>query len=149
MFLCEHWINKFDKNTFDNLSLNKNINKIFSSPMNHVNNKGRPWGGLGWFISKKIEILRHEVLEDGISLIEIKYKNEKLVLIGVYLACVSSNFEVKMEKLLREIKFNNAIRETEDIKEKIDRYYNQITYPVVKAHEGIVDKFSSKVSYNG
>ena len=97
VFLCEHWINKFDKNTFDNLSLNKNINKIFFSPMNHVNNKGRPWGGQGWFISKKIEILRHEVLEDGISLIEIEYENEKLVIIGVYLACVSSNLEQKIK----------------------------------------------------
>jgi exonuclease III len=65
--------------------------------MIQVNNKGRPWGGSSWFFKKKIEILKHEILEDGISAVEIKYKNETFTSIGVYLASMSAKLEQKIK----------------------------------------------------
>ena len=61
--------------------------------MEHVNNKGRPWGGLCWFIKKEIEVIKHEIVEEVISLLEIKYNYESLTLMGVYIASTASNIE--------------------------------------------------------
>ena len=97
MFCCEHWLNKYENNFFENINLNKEFNTIFYSPMIQVNNKGRPWGGSSWFFKKKIEILKHEILEDGISAVEIKYKNETFTLIGVDLASMSAKLEQKIK----------------------------------------------------
>jgi exonuclease III len=97
MFCCEHWLNKYENNFFENINLNKEFNTIFYSQMIQVNNKGRPWGGSSWFFKKKIEILKHEILEDGICALEIKYKNETFTLIGVNLASMSAKLEQKIK----------------------------------------------------
>ena len=97
MFCCEHWLNKYESNFFENININKDFNTIFYSPMEQINSKGRPWGGISWFVKKKIEILKHEILEDGISVIEIMYENESLTLIGVYLSSMSAKIEQKIK----------------------------------------------------
>lgn len=65
VFCCEHWLNNKEKDIFVNL--NKNVNTYFFSPMLDTNRVGRPWGGLCWFVNKKLKVIKYELLEEGIS----------------------------------------------------------------------------------
>ena len=95
IFCSEHWLNKNESYLINNL--NKKFNTIFFSPMEVVNKVGRPWGGLFWIIKKEIKILNYEVLEDGISYIEIVINNKNLVIIGSYLTSQSSKIDQKVK----------------------------------------------------
>ena len=65
--------------------------------MHQINRVGRPWGGICWFIKKNIQIISHEILEDGISYLEIKHLNHTLSLLGTYLTSLSPKLENKIK----------------------------------------------------
>ncbi len=59
--------------------------------------KGRPWGGLCWFIKKEIKVINHEILDEGISEIDVKINENPLCIICVYLKYNSSNTESNLK----------------------------------------------------
>jgi hypothetical protein len=65
--------------------------------MEQNKNKGRPWVGLCWLIKNKIEIIKHEILEEGISALLIKFEKENMMIIGTYLACMSAKTKQKVK----------------------------------------------------
>ena len=60
VFICEHWLNKFEKYLIKNLCEN-NEKVFFFSPIENINNIGRPWGGLCWIIKNNVEIIDVEL----------------------------------------------------------------------------------------
>jgi hypothetical protein len=65
--------------------------------MDQINRIGRPWCSLCWFTEKKVEIINHEILEEGISYLEIKFNPQVVSLIGVYLTSLSTKLEHKIK----------------------------------------------------
>jgi hypothetical protein len=65
--------------------------------MDQINRVGRPWSGLCWFTKKKVEIINHEILEEGISYLEMKFNQQAVSLIGVYLTSLSAKLEHKIK----------------------------------------------------
>jgi hypothetical protein len=64
--------------------------------MDQINNKGL-WRGQCLFIKKNNRnSYSFEIAEEGLSVLEIKFNNEILMLMGVYLASVASNIDQKI-----------------------------------------------------
>jgi hypothetical protein len=70
-FLQEHWPYNNNKYIIENLC-KKNEKILFFSPLSDNPSKGRPWGGLCWIIKKEIKVINHEILDEGISVIDVK-----------------------------------------------------------------------------
>jgi len=95
-FLQEHWLYNNNKYIIENLC-KKNEKILFFSPMGDNPSKGRPWGGLCWIIKKEIKVINHEILDEGISVIDVKINENPLCIIGVYLKYNSSNTESNLK----------------------------------------------------
>ena len=96
-FINEHWIKNNEKNFFINLCKNEKI--FFYSPMDQTWKKGRPWGGLCWIIKNNIKVSNFEILDDGISLIDVKINDTDLTIMGIYLSFNSNKIENSMHFL--------------------------------------------------
>lgn len=71
VFLQEHWLNEQQINTLDEIIEFNNHNAYFDTPIDLTQQKkGRPFGGIGWLISKKIKIIEIRFLTNRISLIK-------------------------------------------------------------------------------
>jgi exonuclease III len=101
-FLQEHWLYNNNKYIIENLC--KKMKKFFSFLLWAII---RPWGGLCWIIKKEIKVINHEILDEGISVIDVKINENPLCIIGVYLKYNSSNTE-------SNLKFQHQLRILEE-----------------------------------
>ena len=87
VFICEHWLQQSEEILLESISNKKQI--IFNSSMEEGQRKGRPFGGLCWFIDDKLKIISYEFISNFISIIKILIDGNALNIIGVY--CIYNN----------------------------------------------------------
>ena len=87
VFICEHWLQQSEEILLESISNKKLI--IFNSSMEEGQRKGRPFGGLCWFIDDKLKIISYEFISNFISIIKILIDGNALNIIGVY--CIYNN----------------------------------------------------------
>lgn len=85
VFLSEHWLNSEESNLLSERYINFNI--FFQSDMDIRNidkNRGRPFGGKCWLVEKRLEVISCDFDNQNYSIIKIRFGNQNLVLIGVW-----------------------------------------------------------------
>jgi hypothetical protein len=68
--------------------------------------------------------------EENVKIWNINWQNSKSI----------EKYEEALNRNLRDIKFNNITTEDENIKKKIDDYYNRITIAFVNANNEVIEK---------
>ena len=82
-YINEHWLLGQEKYYLENLS---NQHKIYlQSDMQYKPKKGRPFGGQAWAINKYIKDVNVEFINQYISTVKCKLKNQECCLIGVHM----------------------------------------------------------------
>jgi hypothetical protein len=81
-FFSETWLSELDKGFLNEISLESQVlsrsDFIFAT-------KGRPFGGVCWFVDKDIKIIHHEFVNEHVSFIVIEYGYIKWLIVGAYM----------------------------------------------------------------
>jgi hypothetical protein len=83
IFICEHWLRKNEKYLLNSLTQTHDL--FFHSSIDDNYNKGRPYGGLAFFINKSISIDSFEIINNNIVSITLLFNDIKINIFGVYL----------------------------------------------------------------
>jgi len=89
-YISEHWLDIREEYLLNEYK--KNYFVFFSAVYdNTINTKGRPFGGTCWFINKKIDLIKYEMLDnfnERISRIRIKdNQSDYIDIFGIWLQC--------------------------------------------------------------
>ena len=101
VFLHEHWLNSKEIDKMEKFINSKHHDTYFKSSMNiEQYDRGRPYGGIGWIMRKKIMYKEIIFISDNISVLKI---DNQMNIIGVYLNCNQNNTD----------SFNNHLHDVE------------------------------------